>query len=144
MWAVSPTCPCLPLIPRPTNTKPPLAVTVSATSDEQQQQHRSSPIREQKQQQKHNPKQAEGAQSRQLKGLDVLWAMQKAAAEKNKLSGGSGRKNKRRKGLSSSEGSDREEDDVDYSNVRPLCIKEEWGVRLDELEKRLQELSENK
>ncbi|KAF5731113.1 carboxylesterase 1-like [Tripterygium wilfordii] len=35
----------------------------------------------------------------------------------------------------------REEDEVDYNNVRRLCIKEEWGVGLDELEKRLQELS---
>jgi hypothetical protein len=31
---------------------------------------------------------------------------------------------------------------VDYSKARPFCVRSEWGVRLDELEKRLQELSE--
>lgn len=36
-----------------------------------------------------------------------------------------------------------EEDGVDYSKVRPLCVKSDWGTRLDELEMRLQELSSN-
>jgi hypothetical protein len=69
--------------------------------------------------------------------------MQRATAEKNKVSGGGGGKknNKTRKGFVSG-GIQREENSVEYSNVKPLCIKNDWDVRLDELEKRLQELSD--
>jgi hypothetical protein len=68
--------------------------------------------------------------------------MQRATAEKNKVSGGVGKKkNKTRKGFVSG-GIQREENSVEYSNVKPLCIKNDWDVRLDELEKRLQELSD--
>ncbi|CAN6565947.1 unnamed protein product [Malus baccata var. baccata] len=36
----------------------------------------------------------------------------------------------------------REEEGLDeYGSVRPLCVKREWGSKLDELGKRLQELS---
>ncbi|KAH7578104.1 hypothetical protein ACOSP7_000750 [Xanthoceras sorbifolium] len=81
-------------------------------------------------------KQGEG---KQLSGSDVLWALQKAAAKKKT-------KNKKRRELSSADGHrgerDDDEDVVDYSNVKPLCIKSEWAVKLDELETRLQELSD--
>ncbi|KAM6600121.1 hypothetical protein CsatA_019730 [Cannabis sativa] len=84
----------------------------------------------------------------QISGSDVLWAMQKAAAKKNKLSGGKSMKKKKKKnmvimskgGLSSVDG-DREED---LAGVRPLCIKTEWGPKLDELEKSLRELYQTK
>ncbi|KAF3439800.1 hypothetical protein FNV43_RR18078 [Rhamnella rubrinervis] len=75
---------------------------------------------------------------RQISGSDVLWALQKAAAHKKKKKKNKKKMNKIRKGPSSQD----EEVAMDYSNIRPLCIKSDWGGRLDELEKRLQELSE--
>ncbi|XP_062091308.1 uncharacterized protein LOC133797429 [Humulus lupulus] len=87
---------------------------------------------------------------KQISGSDVLWAMQKAAAKKNRVSGKSKSKKKKmmmimsREGLSSVSGHREEELAGDYSNVRPLCIKTEWGPKLDELEKSLQELYETK
>ncbi|TXG63092.1 hypothetical protein EZV62_010086 [Acer yangbiense] len=75
---------------------------------------------------------------KQLSGSDVLWALQKASSAKKK------KKNKKRRELSSAD-SRREEDEddvVDYSNVKPLSIKTDWAVKLHELEKRLQELSD--
>ncbi|CAK7348643.1 unnamed protein product [Dovyalis caffra] len=137
-WAMSPVQqkPCFPLIPRPTKSVSPL-VTISAKA--QPSSHQASPTS------KHQQKQGEGRRTKQLDGLDVLWAMQRATAEKNKVSGGGGYKknNKKRKGFVS-RGIQREEDSVDYSNVKPLCIKNDWDVRLDELEKRLQDLSDTK
>lgn len=49
---------------------------------------------------------------------------------------------RKKKGLisSDSDASRTEKDGIDYSNVRPLEIKSEWSLKLDELEKRLQEL----
>ncbi|XP_044493719.1 uncharacterized protein LOC123217042 [Mangifera indica] len=83
-------------------------------------------------------KQGEG---NQLSGSDVLWALQRAAVQKKK------KHKKRRELKSAGTGSDKEDadvddHDVDYSNVKPLDIKSEWSVKLNELEKRLQELSE--
>ncbi|KAK2649980.1 hypothetical protein Ddye_017469 [Dipteronia dyeriana] len=75
---------------------------------------------------------------KQLSGSDVLWALQKASAKKK-------RKNKKRRELSSADGHRGEDDGddvVDYSNVKPLSIKSDWAVKLHELEKRLQELSD--
>ncbi|KAJ9681046.1 hypothetical protein PVL29_020110 [Vitis rotundifolia] len=80
---------------------------------------------------------------RQLSGSDVLWALQRAAAQKKKRISGSGNKKKNRE--PSSVGGNRggsAEDSLDYSNVKPLCIKGDWGSKLDELERRLQELSD--
>ncbi|KAJ6390710.1 hypothetical protein OIU77_024844 [Salix suchowensis] len=73
--------------------------------------------------------------------------MQRATAEKNKVSGGGGgggykKNNKTKKGSCIWGGIQREEDSVDYSNVKPLCIKNDWDVKLDGFEKRLQELSD--
>lgn len=73
--------------------------------------------------------------------------MQKAAAKKSKES--RKKKTNTRGGpeVLSSVGryreEEEEEDGVDYSKVRPLCVKSDWGTRLDELEMRLQELSSN-
>lgn len=73
----------------------------------------------------------------------MLRALQRAAAQKNEFSRSKKMKSKKMKksntmGISSSV----EEGSLDYSKVRPLRIKGEWGVRLVELEKRLQELSD--
>jgi hypothetical protein len=99
------------------------------------------PIPEQpKQGKRKQAKQKQEEEGRQISGSDVLWALQRAAAQKKATSGS--KKMKKQKGVSSSAGGHREEDGVDYSKARPFCVRSEWGVRLDELEKRLQELSE--
>ncbi|KAE8699630.1 3-ketoacyl-CoA synthase 1 [Hibiscus syriacus] len=79
-----------------------------------------------------NPKQDDG---KAISGSDVLWALQRAAAQKKKA-------NRKKKGLTSSPDSQREKDSIDYSDVRPFEIKSEWSPKLDELEKRLQQLQE--
>ncbi|XP_012083117.1 uncharacterized protein LOC105642785 [Jatropha curcas] len=143
MWAVTlPQRPFFPLIPKPNK---PLAVSAAS----QPPRHRGSSLtrkdRQQIQNQESKNQKQSGAVTNQLSGLDVLWAMQRAAAEKNRASGGATKKNRKTKGLlSAGGGGQREEDDVDDSNVRPLCIKSEWSAKLDELDKRLQELSETK
>lgn len=85
----------------------------------------------------------EEEEGRQISGSDVLWAMQKAAAHKKSKSKKK-MMNKNRKGSSSSPGTQGEVASMDHSNVRPLCIRNDWGGRLDELEKRLHQLSETK
>ncbi|CAN1157064.1 hypothetical protein LINPERPRIM_LOCUS27711 [Linum perenne] len=74
-----------------------------------------------------------------LRGLDVLWAMQKAAAEKNKVKI---RKKNKFPSSSSAVGQMKLQEMPDYGNVKPLCVKREWGVKLDELERRLRQLNE--
>ena len=131
-WATSPVLPrpFFPLLPRPTKSVKTLTISAKA----QPPIHQPSPTS------KHQ--QGEGGRTKQFSGFDVLWAMQRATAEKNKVSGGGYKKNnKTKKGLVSG-GIQREEDSVDYSNVKPLCIKNDWGVKLDGFEKRLQELSD--
>ncbi|CAL0302192.1 unnamed protein product [Lupinus luteus] len=74
----------------------------------------------------------------QISGSDILLALQKA----NSL------KKKKRKVLSSVANSmeqkqhQQQQGGVDYNNVTPLSINNQWGVKLDELEKRLRELSD--
>ncbi|CAA3027299.1 uncharacterized protein LOC111373626 [Olea europaea var. sylvestris] len=75
-------------------------------------------------------------QKRQLSGADVLWALQRATAHKSK-------KKKDKRDTISGDGKfvEREiQGAVDYTSVRPLCIKTEWIARLEELERQLQEL----
>ncbi|XP_043726046.1 uncharacterized protein LOC122672646 [Telopea speciosissima] len=67
-----------------------------------------------------------------LSGSDVLLALQKTAAAGR----GKGSRKRRRNGR----GGVAEEDAMDYSSVRPLSINRDWGVRLDDVEKRLQDL----
>ena len=71
----------------------------------------------------------------------MLRALQRAAAQKKEFSKSKKMKSKKMKKNTREVSSSVEEDSLDYSKVRPLCIKSEWGVRLVELEKRLQELS---
>ncbi|KAA8516219.1 hypothetical protein F0562_019398 [Nyssa sinensis] len=81
-------------------------------------------------------------QERHLSGSDVLLALQRATAEKLKKKRGhyssstsTGSKNRGRYGTEQED-----EDNSNYSNVRPLCIKSSWSSRLDKLERQLQEL----
>ncbi|PON76532.1 death domain associated protein [Trema orientale] len=159
MWAlsyVSPPRPLPLLFPKPTktpravsaNSQPPrndvgglgrtlhkaLESNPKPTNTQNPEQKRSKRVEE------------EEEEGKQISGSDVLWAMQKAAAKKNKRSDEGKRKKKKKimiRGLSSA-GGHREEVAGDYSNVRALCIKSEWGAKLDELEKSLEELYETK
>ncbi|KAK8565651.1 hypothetical protein V6N13_020736 [Hibiscus sabdariffa] len=81
-----------------------------------------------------NPKQED---RKEISGSDVLWALQRAAAQKKKA-----KIKKKASASTTSEDSRRDKDSIDYSDVRPLEIKSEWSLKLEELEKRLQELQE--
>ncbi|KAF5192557.1 hypothetical protein FRX31_017855 [Thalictrum thalictroides] len=73
-----------------------------------------------------------------LRGSDVLLALQRATKERNR-SRGTGNKGKKKVGRRSrSESGD--EDKIDYENVKDLNVKSDWGDRLNELEKQLQQL----
>ncbi|CAI9766208.1 unnamed protein product [Fraxinus pennsylvanica] len=75
-------------------------------------------------------------QKGQLSGADVLWALQRANAHKSKK-----KKDKRDTISRDRKFVEREiQGSVDYTSVRPLCIKTEWTARLEELERQLQEL----
>jgi len=78
---------------------------------------------------------------KQISGSDVLWALQRASARNKKKK----KKEEYERGRedSSSALSRMEEIPVDYTNVRPLCINDHWGPKLDELEKRLRHLQED-
>lgn len=89
---------------------------------------------------KHNK--GEVGDGRELSGSDVLWALQRAASQKKKRM--SGNKKKKKRGSSPADGR-REglpDDSSAYSNVQPLSIQGDWATRLDELERRLHELSD--
>lgn len=170
MWAVYPATPRLCLLPLTPYT--PSALTISANSQPARHRSKPpgndavptkdikglghtiltalnsshpstnpNPFPEQPKQGKHKrAKQKQEEEGRQISGSDVLWALRRAAAQKKATSGS--KKMKQQKGVSSSVGGRGEEDGVDYSKARQLCVRSEWGARLDELEKRLQELSE--
>ncbi|GMH22520.1 hypothetical protein Nepgr_024363 [Nepenthes gracilis] len=85
------------------------------------------------------PKQEDNG--REISGADVLLALQRAGAQKS-------RSKRKKKGHQTGDegggggGNKGGEDDADYSKVRPLCIKGDWGMRLEELEKRLQDFTD--
>ncbi|KAK7338126.1 hypothetical protein VNO77_18726 [Canavalia gladiata] len=84
-----------------------------------------------------NPTPIPKPQQGEISGSDVLWALQRASArkkKKNKI------KHEHRRG-SSSVPTPTEQTAVDYTNVRPLCINPNWAPKLDELGKRLRDLS---
>ncbi|KAK8326357.1 hypothetical protein V6Z11_A11G110400 [Gossypium hirsutum] len=73
---------------------------------------------------------------KEISGSDVLWALQRAAAHKKKA-------NRKKTGSASlPEATQRLEDTIDYTNVKPLQIRTEWSLKLDELEKRLHVLQQ--
>ncbi|KAJ4954865.1 hypothetical protein NE237_011648 [Protea cynaroides] len=73
-----------------------------------------------------------------LSGSDVLLALQRAAAAEVGSGRGKGTGKRRRNGRG--EGVHLVEDTMDYSDVRPLNVNRDWGFRLDDLERRLQDL----
>lgn len=79
-----------------------------------------------------------------LRGSDILLAMQKAVARKE--GGGSRGQTAVRKGKKRRESKSRDDmeqlllKDYDYSTVRPIEISGDWGRRIDEFERRIQEL----
>ncbi|OIV95065.1 hypothetical protein TanjilG_10885 [Lupinus angustifolius] len=77
----------------------------------------------------------------QISGSDVLLALQKANSFKKKK-----QVEQKRRVLSSVDNSieqkQHQKSGVDYTNVAPLCINNQWGAKLDELEKLLCELSD--
>ncbi|WCJ22493.1 hypothetical protein M5689_004580 [Euphorbia peplus] len=130
MWAMM-------SFPTPKPTTPPISGNPPPPSRHRKQQQ---PIK--KNQENQNNK---GAVSNKLSGLDVLWAMQKAADKKNMRTVRNRKREKSESELESeSESGVKEEYGGDYSNVRPLLIKEEWAAQLDELDKCLQELCDTK
>ncbi|KAL7158982.1 hypothetical protein ABFS83_02G179600 [Erythranthe nasuta] len=144
MWAA------LPLQPWPPNTisttKPPPRrhhpVTVCNLQNLNTEEKGAGPGRAViKANQPHNQKAAtpqERQAERQLSGADVLMALQIVAAKKA---------NKKKEARDSSKGrtnfNNKEINRFqDFSNVRPLCIQPHWTHRLEELETRLEQLSE--
>ncbi|XP_023006674.1 uncharacterized protein LOC111499329 [Cucurbita maxima] len=85
-------------------------------------------------------KQESQLETAKISGLDVLRALQKAAAvkEKNRTRQV---KEQKKDGPPPTEGSGSDNSEMNR-RVRPLRIKNDWGLRLTELEKRLQEISE--
>nr|AFK46817.1 unknown [Lotus japonicus] len=86
-----------------------------------------------------NQHQQVGESEAQISGSDVLWALQRASAVK-KI------KNNNKKHIKHDHHHGRGRlssaaEVVDYTNVRPLCINSNWAAKLDELEKRLHQLS---
>jgi hypothetical protein len=83
----------------------------------------------------------ESNSKQQISGSDVLWALQRASGRKKIM--------KKKKELEHERGRDSssavsrmDETCVDYTNVRPLCINDHWGPKLDDLENRLRHLSD--
>ncbi|CAN8286013.1 unnamed protein product [Cochlearia groenlandica] len=83
------------------------------------------------------------SKEKEISGSDVLWAIQRAAAQKKQRSNADEKTTTKKKitsvELLSTVGESTEDNGVDYSNVRPLNIKSDWGQRLDEFEKLLKE-----
>ncbi|XP_052192922.1 uncharacterized protein LOC127801658 [Diospyros lotus] len=87
-----------------------------------------------------NAKQKQQEQERELSASDVLLALQRATAHKIKKKR---RRERENRGRSQSEPRNEEEEEEScdyYSSVRAISIKSDWASRLDELEKRLQQL----
>ncbi|KAG2309719.1 hypothetical protein Bca4012_081314 [Brassica carinata] len=78
---------------------------------------------------------------KEISGSDVLLAIQRATAQR-KRSNGDKKKKIRGMELLSTAGESTGDNGVDYSNVRPLMIKNDWGHRLDEFEKLLKEFQD--
>ncbi|KAH0456304.1 hypothetical protein IEQ34_014211 [Dendrobium chrysotoxum] len=91
-----------------------------------------------------SPKPKEDSAGATLRGSDILLAMQRAVARKE--GGGSRGQTIVRKGKKRRESKSRDDmeqllpADYDYSKVRPIEIQSDWGPRMDEFERRIQEL----
>ncbi|CAK8544961.1 unnamed protein product [Lathyrus sativus] len=116
--------------------------SVSASSLPQSRRHRQEPITEQQVGELDRTLISKLSNSKpekqEINGSDVLWALQRATASRKIMKNN---KKKERGRDSSSSVSSMEESSVDY-RVRPLCINDHWGPKLDELENRLRDLSD--
>lgn len=81
---------------------------------------------------------------REITGSDVLWAIQRATAQRNRSKADRMKKKKIRcVELSSSSASKSTGDKgLDYLNVKALRIKNDWGQRLDDYDKLLKDLQD--
>ncbi|XP_059301536.1 uncharacterized protein LOC132053492 isoform X2 [Lycium ferocissimum] len=155
MWAAPPLkqwYPCIPVMtclpvgaPRKFQLYSQLRnLDLGSVAEQKQQTTKKSQPKYRKQQGAKEEVEEKQEDSKKLSGFDVLRALEKATAQKMK---------KKRNGKDSSllsrkvngkgrNGREEDEDLVNYGNknVRPLSVKEDWGSRLDDLEKRLQEL----
>ncbi|KAJ4904356.1 Uncharacterized protein Rs2_18307 [Raphanus sativus] len=80
---------------------------------------------------------------KEISGSEVLLAIQRATAQRKRSN--ADKKKKTKIGgveLSSTAGESTGDNGVDYSNVRSLMIKNDWGHRLDEFEKLLKEFQD--
>lgn len=86
-----------------------------------------------------------GEERRQLSGSDVLWALQRASAEEakkyqqqqQKRHNANQQEDEMRR---AAEGDDYRTNTAANAGPRWPCIQSDWGVRLEDLEKRLEEL----
>ncbi|CAH8304927.1 unnamed protein product [Eruca vesicaria subsp. sativa] len=78
---------------------------------------------------------------KEISGSEVLLAIQRATAQR-KRSNADKKKKIRGVELLSTAGESTRDNGVDYSNVRPLMIKNDWGQRLDDFEKLLKEFQD--
>ncbi|GAB4861541.1 hypothetical protein Ancab_036733 [Ancistrocladus abbreviatus] len=108
--------------------------TAKSPKKRQQEQQRTRSVS------KREEEQADG-KGRQLSGSDVLLALQRVSLQKSK-------RKSRRKGIKNGkdcagamgdEAGRNAAADADFAEVRPLCINSNWSIRLEDLEKRLQE-----
>ncbi|KAH7437115.1 hypothetical protein KP509_05G057000 [Ceratopteris richardii] len=72
-----------------------------------------------------------------LKGHDVLWALQKAALEKAKRKQKSSKMNPRNMKAKQSLPLN---DVDDWKNAKPISLRPEWALQMDDLEKRIEQL----
>ncbi|KAF8106959.1 hypothetical protein N665_0129s0028 [Sinapis alba] len=80
---------------------------------------------------------------KEITGADVLWAIQRATAQRKRSNADRMKKKKMRSvELLSSASKSTGDNGVDYINVRPLRIKSDWGQRVDEFEKLLKNLQD--
>ncbi|KAG2244509.1 hypothetical protein Bca52824_093640 [Brassica carinata] len=80
---------------------------------------------------------------KEITGSDVLWAIQRATAQRRRTNAERMKKRKTRSAeLSSSASKSTGDNCVDYLNVTPLRIKSDWGQRVDEFEKLLKDLQD--
>ncbi|RWR88909.1 hypothetical protein CKAN_01795100 [Cinnamomum micranthum f. kanehirae] len=116
-----------------------LSTLKSSSSKSYTPHHKQQQQQQQQQQKKSSSRSIEekGPSSSPLSGSDVLLALQRAAADKARSK--KGKKGKPRMGGVEQRPSPTTAI-ADYSDVRPLNIRRDWGDRLDEMERLLQEL----
>ncbi|XP_010940956.1 uncharacterized protein [Elaeis guineensis] len=75
-----------------------------------------------------------------LRGSDVLQALQRAVAAKEARKGRKRRPTRRSEGGGRGGGEGDLPGDYDYGKAQPIEVRADWGPRIEELERRIQEL----